>query len=80
MFAMSYRRMYFQTVPLAVVKKIAMLESESTMESRSGTEREFAKETVNKTEPYGAYPLLAKNKAAGGRVTNQKPPSARSTA
>jgi hypothetical protein len=56
MFAMSDRRMYFQTVPLAVVKKIAMLESESTMESRSGTEREFAKETVNKTEPYGAYP------------------------
>jgi hypothetical protein len=80
MFAMSDRRMYFQTVPLAVVKKIAMLESESTMENRSGAEREFGKETVNKTDPYGAYPLLTRNKATSGRATNQKPPRARSTA
>jgi hypothetical protein len=60
--AMNKRKMHFQTVPVAVVKKIAVLESETTMKDSGGAEREFAKETVKKTEPYSVYPLLTNNK------------------
>jgi hypothetical protein len=66
MLAMKKRRMHFQTVPVAVVKKIAMLEGETTMANSSGAEREFAKETVKKTEPYSVYPLLTNNKKEQG--------------
>ena len=65
---MKKRRMHFQTVPVAVVKKIAMLEGETTMANSSGAEREFAKETVKKTEPYSVYPLLTSKKEQGVAV------------
>ena len=59
---MNKRNLHFQTVPLSVVKKVAMLESENTMKKGSGAEREFAKETVKKTEPYSVRPQLTNNK------------------
>jgi hypothetical protein len=59
---MNKRNLHFQTVPLSVVKKVAMMESENTMKKSSGAEREFAKETVRKTEPYSVRPLLTNNK------------------
>jgi hypothetical protein len=60
--AMNKRNLHFQTVPLSVVQKVAMLESENTMKKSSGAAREFAKETVQKTEPYSVRPLLTNNK------------------
>jgi hypothetical protein len=59
---MNKRNLHFQTVPLSVVKKVAMLESENTMKKRSGAERGFAKETLEKIEPYSVRPLLTNNK------------------
>jgi hypothetical protein len=59
---MNKRNLHFQTVPLSVVKKVAMLDSENTMKKSSGAAREFAKETVRKTEPYSVRPLLTNNK------------------
>ena len=59
---MNKRNLHFQTVPLSVVKKVAMLESENTMKKSSGAAREFAKETVQKTEPYSVRPLFTNNK------------------
>jgi hypothetical protein len=59
---MNKRKMHFQTVPLSLLKRVAMLESENTMKKCSGAEREFAKETVEKTEPYSVRPLLTNNK------------------
>lgn len=70
---MKKRRMHFHTIPVAVVKKIAMLESENTMGNSGGAEREFAQETVKKTDPYSVYPLLPNNKneqAVGVQIRN----------
>lgn len=69
---MNKPRTHFPTVPVAVVKKIAMLDSENSMKKSSVAERGFAKETV-KTEPYSVYPLFNEQKneqAAGLEVRN----------
>jgi hypothetical protein len=73
MLAMKKRRMHFQTVPVAIVKKIAMLDDENTMGNSRGAERGLAKETIKKTEPYSVYPLLPNNKneqAVGVQIGN----------